>query len=753
MSGSPPEAPLTRRALVLAAAVLGAWMTSSCKDAAKASGTSVYVSVNFTSDLVLTQIRFSAKTDHALFDPVLRPPDDSGSALPTGQTLRILMPDSLAGQTVTVAAEGLYQGRVVNQDQSDVRIKKDYEVEISLTLPNASPQPSCGPCVGCCSGVTCVTSYSLMSCGNDLICTACSPTVADNCSTGDCRCGERPACSASLGSDRCVLGQCHCGTGDPCQPGQVCSNGECQCTATSCPNGCCANNLCVPRSAGGDSVCGTASKACEACAPGQTCTGGACSDCPANCPSGCCSGGTCYPPGQVNCGIGGSACVFCDPITSDSCNAQGFCACGAGLACAPGQHCQNGACSCDAASCPNGCCGNNFCETPAANPDGGTASSSSLCGKAGRACAACDPVRADTCTSSGVCACGAGPSCDLGQKCANGTCVCDPANCAGCCSSDGLSCRSGNLDTECGRGGFNCQACPTGQSCTDGRCSDCNPSTCGGCCLGSSCRQPTPGPCPTDGSPCICGANAASCHSCATTVTDTCNANGMCGCGANGPCTPGQRCIGGRCFCDAVSCPTGCCANGQCTQPSASQCGTAGSSCFACSAVLANNCGSDGSCRCGSGPACVSGQRCLSSGCVCDAVSCRSGCCNANAQCLTPGLNNCGAMGSSCVSCDPIRADQCRSGNCACGTGGICAEGQRCVSGTCHCDGTSCASGCCTASNSCINPPTTANCGTGGARCVACGIGSDRCTAGACRCGTSSPCGGLFAQCTPSGCQ
>jgi hypothetical protein len=118
-------------------------------------------------------------------------------------------------------------------------------------------------------------------------------------------------------------------------------------------------------------------------------------------------------------------------------------------------------------------------------------------------------------------------------------------------------------------------------------------------------------------------------------------------------------------------------------------------------------------------------------------------------------LNNCGAMGSSCVSCDPIRADRCRSGSCSCGSGGICGEGQHCVNGSCRCDSTSCAAGCCTASNSCINPPTTANCGIGGARCVSCGIGADRCTAGACRCGTGNPCPTIpFAQtCAPTGCQ
>ena len=769
MSGASSRRRFALHGLILAAAVLGAWLIGSCKDAGRAAGTAIYVSVTFGSpELQVTQLRFSARTDHALFEPVVRPANDTGVVLRSGQTLRILIPDSLAGENVAVGAEGLYQGRVVSQDQSTVRVRKDYEVEIDLLLPSTSTQPSCGPCVGCCSGVTCVTAYTIANCGNDLICAACDPASADNCSSGDCRCGANPACSPATGSDRCVLGQCRCGAGDPCRPGQFCNDGQCQCTDTSCPNGCCANNVCVPTSSGSAAVCGTASKQCEGCNAGQSCTGGACSDCPANCPNGCCSGGTCYPAGPTSCGAGGGACVSCDPIASDGCNPQGLCACGIGLACAPGQHCQNGACACDGVSCPTGCCRNNVCESPASNPDAGATTLLALCGKGGRACIACDPIRSDSCSSSGICACGTNPPCDLGQKCSNGSCVCDPASCPGCCSPDGQACRAGNLDTECGKGGFSCQSCPSGQTCSDGRCSNCTPATCGGCCLGSACLVVIPGSCPTDGGPCICGHDGASCRSCATLATDTCNADGTCSCGVNPPCAAGQRCINGGCFCDGVSCPAGCCDGGSCIQPSVSQCGSGGSSCFACRSDLANNCSSNGSCRCGSAPACIDGQqRCLSSGCVCDSVSCPSGCCSATEACVAPSLSSCGTLGSGCISCDQVRANRCVNGVCACGDGGVCAAGQHCVNGVCGCDAVSCPAGCCS-SNVCTTPTSSA-CGIGGGPCAscradagfqcasgscqccptdggtlctACDFHSDRCTSGSCRCGTMSPCTG-----------
>ena len=586
--------------------------TAGCRDTARAAGTAIFVNVSFDAEnLPLTQLRFSATSDgQSLFEPVLRPDTAAAGPLPSGQSLRIRLPDSLGGQLVTVGAEGMNGSRVVSLAHSDVHVRRDFEIEVDLVLAAAS-EPACGPCMGCCSDMVCITAYSPLNCGSDLLCTRCDPSSADNCAAGECRCGSGPACSKA--ADRCVEGECRCGAGVPCSSGQECVNGQCTCTSKSCPKGCCAGSTCLPKSSESASACGAASLACEQCNAGVSCNLGVCSDCPAGCPDGCCSGNTCVPRGVLTCGNGGSACVACDPITTDGCNVQGLCACGTGLACGPGQHCVSGACVCDAVSCPSGCCQNNVCETSTA--DAGSAALRA-CGKNGRACTTCSPIRSDSCTSTGQCACGANFSCGVGQKCVNGSCVCDSATCSGCCSPDGRSCvQPGTQNDACGKNGFTCQNCGT-QTCADGRCSSCTSATCIGCCSGSACLTVMPGPCPLDGGLCPCGQGGSICHSCATITTDTCNADGTCSCGAQPACSPGQHCINGQCFCDSTSCPTGCCSNSSsCVQPSLQQCGTNGSSCFACSPTQANNCSSTGACRCGSAPACPTDQRCTINGC------------------------------------------------------------------------------------------------------------------------------------------
>jgi hypothetical protein len=45
------------------------------------------------------------------------------------------------------------------------------------------------------------------------------------------------------------------------------------------------------------------------------------------------------------------------------------------------------------------------------------------CGSGGGTCAACDLIRADTCSSSGACGCGTGPMCAAGLRCVGGACT------------------------------------------------------------------------------------------------------------------------------------------------------------------------------------------------------------------------------------------------------------------------------------------------------------------------------------------
>ncbi len=178
------------------------------------------------------------------------------------------------------------------------------------------------------------------------------------------------------------------------------------------------------------------------------------------------------------------------------------------------------------------------------------------CGKGGAACVACEATLADRC-ADGSCRCGGGPACGAGQKCESGKCVCDPATCAGCCE--------------------------------------------GGACKLNAFPQ--------------CGVNGEACKACDATRTDRC-LNGGCGCGPlGGECAAGQRCNGGQCVCEGLTCPDGCCADGRCVPSTFAQCGARGVVCVACNPALANGCVS-GDCRCGAGPACGPNQRCQGGACL-----------------------------------------------------------------------------------------------------------------------------------------
>jgi hypothetical protein len=250
------------------------------------------------------------------------------------------------------------------------------------------------------------------------------------------------------------------------------------------------------------------------------------------CPNGCCATGMCTTPSTTVCGSGGATCLKCDPLTSDGCGAGGSCACGPGPQCLAGQHCVAGACTCDGTSCASGCCSGNVCMPGTADTacgKGGLACQScatggcskgvcnncnpsncgsgccsgstcyprslSTCGTGAAACNACDATKADTCSTSGACACGSGPPCGSGQRCLSGACVCDATSCAT------------------------------------------------GCCSGNVCNSPTLA---------TCGAKGGACNACDPTKADHCAADGSCACGLTAACAGGQRCDKGLCTCDAT---------------------------------------------------------------------------------------------------------------------------------------------------------------------------------------------------------
>jgi hypothetical protein len=245
-------------------------------------------------------------------------------------------------------------------------------------------------------------------------------------------------------------------------------------------------------------------------------------------------------------------------------------------------------------------------------------------------------------------------------------------------------------------------------------------------------------------------------------------------------CGAGQRCVTGKCSCDATSCPNGCCANDTCVTPTTNaQCATAGAACIACAtgnvcdagrcvcnATSCPNgcCDANGVCQSGTsntscgknGVACVActgGKACdpQSQVCGCGPNTCATGCCNAQGACTTSVLASCGVGGNACIACDAKKANVCDGGACKCGTNPACATGQECANGQCVCNAASCPNGCCN-NGVCVTNRTTSLCGAAGATCAACATNkADNCSTGTCRCGNATACTGE-ASCTNGQC-
>jgi len=688
--------------------------------------TGLNLSVIYDPTLQLTALDISGMTsDGKVAFPAGTLPKVARPLTSGMETASILLADTLAGRTLVVRVDGRASGVVVGSEQTSVAVQAGRLVDVSVTL---GPPAICGD--------------KMMRPGIEQ-CDDGNLTAGDGCSP-TCR-NENAGCDATSCPDGCCQdGVCKPGdTGESCGSGglacQPCASGGCEkgvctdCTAASCPNGCCSGSNCYARSV---SSCGTGGEACAACdlskadtctmlgecrcgggpacLAGQRCMNGACRCDGMSCPGGCCQGDDCKVAGVANCGVSGAACLVCDSTKANRCGVSGNCECGTGPACVGGQRCASGSCICDATSCPSSCCKNNICQTR----------SLTTCGDAGSSCALCD-TRSDNCSAMGACRCGTGTACAIGQRCLGSTCVCDGTSCPEGCCQNGM-CQLGDSANSCGTGGGVCDTCPAGQGCADGRCSGCAASCANGCCSGATCN-------PTAMT--TCGAGGAVCVECDSTTADGCSSTGMCTCGAGPACAPGTRCQNGSCGCGPSSCSKGCCDGASCVAtPTFARCGAAGSLCQACDATTADSCTAAGACACGAGAACGPGQRCAGGKCVCDGMSCPTGCCVGNV-CRARGLANCGSDGGVCTKCD-LTADNCATGMCQCGNGAACAAGSRCVSGVCHCDATSCPTGCCQG-NTCHPGTDGAACGSGGGLCQDCG----------------GPCmGGVCSACNPESC-
>jgi hypothetical protein len=229
---------------------------------------------------------------------------------------------------------------------------------------------------------------------------------------------------------------------------------------------------------------------------------------------------------------------------------------------------------------------------------------------------------------------------------------------------------------------------------------------CTGCCSAQAlCVSPVAAACGLAGSRCV---------ECDAMTSDSCGADGRCGCGASPPClgaSGADRCVAGQCRCGTSqpceagleclqrlcqctpeSC-SGCCQGGRCiTAASSSACGAGGSACLDCG-----------------GSPCVAG-RCAAVA-LCNATNCPAGCC-VGAQCQTGReAAACGRGGQGCLSCGTGLCD-----------GGVCQA--QCGPVTCRgcCNGTQCSAG----------TQDTA-CGKDGLACLDCARRGEECKGFRCR--------------------
>jgi hypothetical protein len=194
--------------------------------------------------------------------------------------------------------------------------------------------------------------------------------------------------------------------------------------------------------------------------------------------------------------------------------------------------------------------------------------------------------------------------------------VCSKTSCSnGCCDQRGI-CQLGNTEESCGKGGFLCMVCSSGEKCTSGECMPavtCGPSNCpNGCCLNGQCVDGT--------SNAACGRGGGACG--------VCQAPAVC---TNYACASPS-------VCNANVCASGCCQNGKCMQGNTNQaCGTGGNNCAVCQY-----------------PAGCANFVCSSNPANCNTSSCGQGCCT-NGICQAGDTNGaCGTGGVACIDCSKV---------------------------------------------------------------------------------------------------
>lgn len=292
-----------------------------------------------------TRILFISGVDDTpvnVFRSQFRPEQVSPAQLPTGETVRVLLDDSLGGTAVTFGVVG-FDGDGVAVEQGSVRVdivaRQELMATVRLSLyedpdagvPDAGGAPADAGSLTCACASTCCDTkgqcaptfesrgtppmrYAPAGAPGHVCIGYCNPVTTDrwNTSLGACGCGNGAACGKGL---RC----------DPTQ-------GRCICDTASNCSGCCSQNTCITTSQS-TNQCGAAGRTCAQC-NGNTsaCLFGVCGTCTDNSPGKCCTGGEVVEASFPNCrGLNG-ACEACERSRADRCASTAVggsrCACG-----------------------------------------------------------------------------------------------------------------------------------------------------------------------------------------------------------------------------------------------------------------------------------------------------------------------------------------------------------------------------------------------------------------------------------------
>jgi hypothetical protein len=478
-------------ALALAAA--------SCGDKVQTGLTGVDIQITFESDLPIEHLRFAGFLggDQAFPSDDRPHAGDDRDLDPGDENLIVILPDTMAGQSVFVRVDGLDESGAILASAGGTQELARGQI-LGLRLHLGQPR-ACG------DGMKHATA-ELCDDGNQLDGDGCS----DDCvvETG-WTCDGTPSVCQTCGDGVCSVGEDHCSCREDCEGIATCGDGSC-CPARdenvcSCPEDCleegavtCPDSYCCPeeREAGncepdcgmcGDGTCEpdkgedlcTCAEDCSAGPPvcgNQVCCDSENSD---TCPQDCC------PDVPTVDGV-------CCPVESaanapeDCCPTMAQCG---DTTCCPGENpmacpecCPSDACGDDICcggetidSCPNDCCpscslGGGMCSGCCADQCASGACDFSCSG--GCSCHFdCTPDKQCdvTCTSSSCqVECGSQPcnvSCQLGATLPDGGVLVDtfPGG-AGICYCHGsgcnLTCPPGSPQVECADGGVACGVCP-----------------------------------------------------------------------------------------------------------------------------------------------------------------------------------------------------------------------------------------------------------------------------------------------------